>query len=152
MPRGVYSIDLKVPIEKVWRFVGSIDNWAPLVPGYIEHKIISDKESTWAFKGDFGFMKKTIKLKVDITEWNEPVLVTFDLTGLSDNFAGNGYFKAEKRNGSSTRMTGCLDITAYGIKGPVANSILKNFVPETTEELTTAVAKKILEIENASLI
>ncbi|WP_409275031.1 CoxG family protein [Neobacillus sp. SCS-31] len=150
MPRGVHSINLNVPIEKVWKFVSSIHNWAPLVPGYIEHEIISDTESTWAFQAEFGFIMKTIEIKVEITRWEEPVRVNFDLTGLSDNFAGNGYFKAERLNGTSTRMTGCLNITAYGITGPMANSILKNSVPQTTEELTTAVANKILELQNPS--
>ncbi|ALC91465.1 carbon monoxide dehydrogenase [Bacillus sp. FJAT-18017] len=151
MPSGVHSVVLTVPIEKVWSFVSSINNWAPLVPGYIEHEIVSDMESTWAFKGDLGFMKKKIKLKVDITKWEEPSRVTFDLSGISDNFTGNGYFEAEKLDGNSTRMTGCLNITARGATSSMVNSILKNFVPKTTEELTIAVADKIREIENVSV-
>ncbi|HLT57030.1 MAG TPA: SRPBCC family protein [Bacillota bacterium] len=148
MPSGVHNIKLNVPIENVWNFVSVIDNWAPLVPGYISHEIISDKESTWSFKGDLGFMKKTVKLKVDITSWEEPNRVTFNLTGLSDNFVGEGYFLAEKIDDHTTQMSGSLDITARGAMGPMINSILKNFVPQTTEELTTAVANKIIETEN----
>lgn len=52
-----------------------IDKWAPLVSGYIEHQIISDRQSTWSFKGDLGFVKKTVKLRIDITEWTEPTRV-----------------------------------------------------------------------------
>jgi len=148
MPSGIHNIKLNVPIENVWNFVSVIDNWAPLVPGYISHEIISDKESTWSFKGDLGFMKKTVKLKVDITSWEEPNRVTFNLTGLSDNFVGEGYFLAEKIDDHTTQMSGSLDITARGAMGPMINSILKNFVPQTTEELTTAVANKIIETEN----
>lgn len=148
MPSGVHNIKLNVPIENVWNFVSVIDNWAPLVPGYNSHEIISDKESTWSFKGDLGFMKKTVKLKVDITSWEEPNRVTFNLTGLSDNFVGEGYFLAEKIDDHTTQMSGSLDITARGAMGPMINSILKNFVPQTTEELTTAVANKIIETEN----
>ena len=148
MPSGVHNIKLNVPIENVWNFLSVIDNWAPLVPGYISHEIISDKESTWSFKGDLGFMKKTVRLKVDITSWEEPNRVTFNLTGLSDNFVGEGYFLAEKIDDHTTQMSGSLDITARGAMGPMINSILKNFVPQTTEELTTAVANKIIETEN----
>lgn len=93
-------------------------------------------------------MKKTVKLKVDITSWEEPNRVTFNLTGLSDNFVGEGYFLAEKIDDHTTQMSGSLDITARGAMGPMINSILKNFVPQTTEELTTAVANKIIETEN----
>ena len=46
----------------------SID-WAPLVPGYIEHEILNENESMWKFKSELGMMKKIIQLKVVITNW-----------------------------------------------------------------------------------
>ena len=95
MPSGTYATEIDIPIEKVWNFVSDMNRWAPLVPGYIEHAILSDTQSTWTFKGDLGIVQKTVKLQIDITEWKEPTLVTFDLTGLNENFTGNGYFKAE---------------------------------------------------------
>lgn len=145
MPNGTHTTELNIPIEQVWDFVSQMNNWAPLVPGYIEHEIINENESTWSFKGDLGFMKKTVKLKVDITEWREPSLVTFKLTGLSDNFKGGGFFQADKVDENTTNMTGNLDITAAGAMGPMVNAILKSFVPKTAEELTMAVANKIEE-------
>jgi len=148
MPNGSHSIELPVAIDKIWNFVSDMNKWAPLVPGYIEHQILSDRQSTWAFKGDLGFMKKTVKLKIDIQEWIEPTKVTFDLTGLSDNFVGNGYFEAETLGDNATKMTGYLDITAKGAMGPMINSILKSFVPKTAKELSEAIAGRIEEIEN----
>lgn len=147
MPSGTHSINLQVPIQNIWNFVSDMDKWAPLVPGYIEHTIISDKQSTWSFKGDLGFMKKTVKLRIDITNWIEPTKVTFDLTGVSDNFTGSGYFEAEVISGNETKMTGFLDITAKGAMGPMINGILKSFVPKTAEELSQAIANRIEEIE-----
>ncbi|HEY4553607.1 MAG TPA: SRPBCC family protein [Bacillaceae bacterium] len=150
MPSGTYTKELDLSIERVWNFVKDMDNWAPLVPGYMEHEILSDTQSTWTFKGDIGIMKKTVKLQVDITEWKEPSLVTFDLTGLNENFSGNGYFKAEAITEKQTSMTGNLDITANGMMGPMINTILKSFVPKTAEELTEAIANKIIEIETVT--
>ncbi|WOV86925.1 SRPBCC family protein [Sporosarcina oncorhynchi] len=147
MPAGVHETQINVPIEEVWDFVSSINNWAPLVPGYITHDLINENESTWEFKGDLGFMKKTVKLKVDITEWGEPTLVTFKLTGTSDNFKGGGFFKAEKIDDNSTKMVGSLDISAGGAMGPMVNAILKSFVPKTAEELTIAVAEEIAKVK-----
>jgi carbon monoxide dehydrogenase subunit G len=147
MPSGTHSVDLDVPISDIWSFVSDMNKWAPLVPGYMDHKILNDKQSTWSFKGDIGIMKKKIKLQIDIKEWVEPTLVTFDLTGLNENFSGNGYFEAKKMTESKTKMTGNLDITAKGIMGPMVNTVLKSFVPKTAEELTTAIANKIEEIE-----
>lgn len=147
MPNGTHTIELPVPIENIWDLVSDMNKWAPLVPGYIEHEILSDKQSTWKFKGDLGFMKKTVKLQIDIKEWIEPTKVTFDLKGLSDNFNGGGYFIAEKITDASTKMTGHLDITAGGMMGAMVNTILKNFVPDTAKELTEAIGAEILEIE-----
>ena len=147
MPSGTYTTELDLPIEKVWDFVSDMNRWAPLVPGYIEHEILSDKQSTWTFKGDIGIMQKTVKLQIDITEWREPTLVTFDLKGLNENFAGNGYFKAEVISETQTMMHGNLDITAKGVMGPMVNAILKSFVPKTAEDLTKAIAEEITNIE-----
>lgn len=147
MPSGTHTTELDIPIEKVWDFVSDMNRWAPLVPGYIEHEILSDKQSTWTFKGDIGIMQKTVKLQIDITEWKEPSLVTFDLTGLNENFSGNGYFKADAISDSKTVMHGNLDITAKGLMGPMINTILKSFVPKTAEDLTKAIAEEITSIE-----
>lgn len=146
MPAGTHTIELDVGINQIWEFVSDMDKWAPLVPGYIEHEIINENQSTWTFKGDIGIMQKTVKLQIDITEWREPTLVTFDLTGLNENFGGDGYFEAEAIGDDKTKMTGHLDITAKGMMGPMINTILKNFVPKTAEELTEAVGNKINEV------
>ena len=148
MPAGTHSVSLPLNINTIWEFVQDMNNWAPLVPGYIDHEIISDNESTWSFKGDLGFMKKTVKLKVDIREWNEPSEVIFDLTGMSDNFKGGGYFRATPVSENETIMEGNLDITAGGMMGAMINQILIKFVPQTTEELTEAIVAKIKEINN----
>ena len=151
MPQGTHTVELPLSIETIWDFVHDMNKWAPLVPGYIEHEILSDRQSTWAFKGDLGFMKKKVKLQIDIKEWNEPSEVLFDLKGLSDNFNGGGYFKAEVIDENNTKMSGHLDITAAGMMGPMINQILVKFVPQTAEELTVAIAEKILEINNVSV-
>ncbi|MBU5351913.1 SRPBCC family protein [Paenibacillus barcinonensis] len=149
MPNGSHQILLEIPIHNIWLFVRDMNKWAPLVPGYIEHEILNDQQSTWSFKGDLGIVKKTVKLKIDITQWQEPTRVSFDLTGLSDNFSGSGFFKADAVNEHSTMMTGYLDITAKGAMGPMINSILKTFVPKTAFELSEAIAAEIIEIEKA---
>ncbi|WP_368654592.1 CoxG family protein [Ornithinibacillus sp. 4-3] len=143
MSTGTYVTELEAPINEIWDFVSDMDKWAPLVPGYIAHEIINDKQSTWVFKGDIGIIQKTVKLQIDITEWKEPNRISFNLTGLNENFKGNGYFEAEANLDSTTKMTGNLDITAKGMMGPLINPILKNFVPKTAQELTKAVANKI---------
>ena len=146
MPQGTHTVEVPLDIYTIWEFVHDMNKWAPLVPGYIDHEILSERQSTWAFKGDLGFMKKTVKLQIDIKEWNEPSEVIFDLKGLSDNFNGGGYFRAEVIDEKTTRMSGNLDITAGGMMGAMVNQILTKFVPQTAQELTDAIVDKLLEI------
>ncbi|WP_057912868.1 CoxG family protein [Peribacillus muralis] len=144
MSEGLHSIKLPVSIETVWDFVSVIDRWAPLVPGYINHEMIGDGTLLWEFKGDLGLMKKKIKLEVTIVEWNEPDKVTFKLRGLNEKFDGYGYFLAEQYGMSETKMTGCLAIMAKGAKAPIANALLKTYVPQMTIEFSEAIAKNLL--------
>lgn len=146
MPQGTHTVEVPLNIEIIWAFVHDMNNWAPLVPGYIDHEIISERQSTWSFKGDLGFMKKKVKLQIDIKEWNEPSEVIFDLKGLSDNFNGGGYFKAEYIDDKITNMTGYLDITAGGMMGAMINQILMKFVPQTAQELTDAIVDELVEM------
>ena|SRR5699024_268689 len=143
VPKGLHDSTITIPIDFVWSFVSNMNNWAPLVPGYMEHEIINDRESTWKFKGDIGIVQKTVHLKIEIIKWEEPTKVTFQLTGLSENFKGNGYFLAKELSGRETEITGCLDITAKGMMAPVVNPILKSFIPKTTKEFTESVVDKM---------
>lgn len=143
MPKGIHKIDLNIPIQKVWEFVSVIDKWAPLVPGYIEHQIINDLESTWTFTSDIGIIKKKISLRVRITDTVPPTKVKFDLIGINESFIGNGYFAAEVIDGEKTRMTGYLNIEAQGVMAKMANGVLKSHVPQMTMELSEAVAERL---------
>jgi carbon monoxide dehydrogenase subunit G len=151
MPSGLHQLELDIPIHRIWNFVKDMDKWAPLIPGYIEHQKINDRQSTWKFRGDVGVVHKNVSLRVDITKWQEPTNVTFKLKGISENFVGGGYFEAEALSSSRTKMTGYLDITAKGMMGPVINKVLKSLAPKTTRLLCTAIADKIVEGEKRSV-
>jgi len=143
MPNGKHIVQVGQPIEVVWDFVSDINNWAPLVPGYIEHKIINDNQSTWKFVSDIGVIKRKLHMKVDITDWDEPTKVTFNLKGINENFKGSGYFEAEKISESSTNITGFLEINPGGVLAPVIKPALKTVIPQTATGLTKAIANEI---------
>lgn len=150
MPSGIHQTKLNIPIEHVWSFVRDMNKWAPLVPGYMEHEILNDRQSTWKIKGDVGIMQKTVCLKIDITEWQEPTKVTFNLSGLNENVKGSGYFEAKELNGRQTNITGYMAIAAKGLKGSMINPILKSFVPKTAKGLTEAIAKEMGRVETVA--
>ena len=145
MPVGMHEITMDIPIEEVWDFVKDMDNWAPLLPGYISHEKLSEQESNWTFKETVGILKKKISLQVTIKEWIEPTRVTFDLKGINENLTGNGYFQAEALDKSRTKMTGYLKMVAEGALAPVMNAVMKTSLPKSGEELTTAIAEKLME-------
>lgn len=150
MPNGIHEMKVDLPIKKVWSFISNMDNWAPLVPGYLKHDILNDRESTWKFIGEIGVVQKTVHLKIDITKWQAPSKVTFNLTGLNENFKGYGYFEAQAIDERQTGITGCLNITARGLMGPMINPVLKSLVPRTTKELTEATAFKMVDVETVA--
>lgn len=92
MPSGVHQIDLNVPIYSIRNFVSDMDHWAPLIPGYIDHKMMNERISTWKFKSDLDIIKKTIHPSGEYKRMGKPTKVTFDLTGINENFVGHGYF------------------------------------------------------------
>ncbi|MGP7815786.1 CoxG family protein [Niallia sp. 01092] len=143
MPQKKHSIIVKADIQKVWNFVRSINNWAPLVPGYIQHQVLSDLVSTWEFKTDFGFIQKQIQLRVDILKWEEPSKITFKLTGINDKFTGSGYFLASPISKKETKMTSFLQIEAVGTFASMKNSMLEPKLDELIQELTISICKEI---------
>jgi carbon monoxide dehydrogenase subunit G len=145
MPEGKHDIVIDVPIEQVWDFVKDMDNWAPLLPGYISHEKLNEKQSNWTFKETVGVLKKKISLQVSIKEWIEPTRVTFDLKGINENLTGNGYFNAEVLGKNRTKMTGYLEMNAEGALAPVMNAVMKTSLPKSGQELTMSIAQKLEE-------
>ena len=75
---------------------------APLIPGYIQHRKFTNRQSTWEFYSNIGFIKKKIDLMVTVQEWIEPTKVTFNLKGPNEKLSGKGYFLAEAINQGKT--------------------------------------------------
>ncbi len=147
LPSGICERQVNIPIENIWRFVSDMNNWAPLVPGYQEHRIINMKQSIWICKGDLGIIQKTVRLSIWITEWKRPTKVAFTLSSGNEQVMGNGYFQAVKISKDNTKMIGSLTITAKGIKGTMINSVLRPFIPKATADLTDAVIRQIQKKE-----
>ncbi|MGR3764459.1 CoxG family protein [Rossellomorea sp. NS-SX7] len=143
MVNGIHEKLVAASIEDVWDFVSVLDHWAPLVPGYLDHKIISDEVSDWKFKIDTGFMKRKIHAKVVIKEWVKPTRVTFTLTGLNEKFSGDGSFEAASFSGSKTIVKGRLSINSYSSIAKMLAPIVEKTVPDITIELTNNVVHEI---------
>lgn len=141
MPSGMHQVVLEYPIEVIWDFVKEMDNWAPLVPGYLYHEKINNRLSTWEFAGDVAIFRKKVNLLIDIKEWDPPTKVSFDLTG--EKYQGEGYFEATAINRKKTKLTGFLEVNAIGSMDGMKNSFLKKVIPKSAEEMALAISTKI---------
>ncbi|WP_301107858.1 CoxG family protein [Sporosarcina sp.] len=142
MPNGTQKEHISKPKENVWTFLQDINNWAPLIPGYIEHEVLSDDQFTWKFRADLGMMQKNIVLRVDVMEKTEASKISFNLEGLNESLDGNGYFELYEAADQTTDLTGYLDIKGKGMMGSMINTMMKNYVPQTVEELTRSIGSK----------
>jgi carbon monoxide dehydrogenase subunit G len=140
-------MELDIPVHRAWGFVKDMNNWAPLVPGYTTHEQLNDRQSNWTFTGDAGIVQKTIHLRIDIKEWQEPTKVTFTMKGINENFSGDGYFQADTLSETSIKMTGYLQISAKGVTGPMINQILKTMLPKMIKKFTEKVADRMVKLE-----
>lgn len=143
MAAASHTSTVRVGQQEVWSFVSDMEKWAKLVPGYRQHEMINDKQSKWTFAGNAGILKKSVEVQIDITDWQEPSKVSFDLIGLSDKFTGSGYFEAKAFDDNMTEITGHLEIKAGGITAAVLNPIFTAVLPKATTMLTERVANKI---------
>ena len=145
MPDVKYTLEVQAPAEAVWTRISDMRFWCTLMPGYVSHEVVDERESLWSVKGDIGILNKTVTFRVTITEWNEPTKVGFTLKATNENVTGDGYFLAEPTGPDTTMVTGYLDLRPGGRLAPVANVFIKQLMPKVTLVFAKALAKKIEE-------
>jgi carbon monoxide dehydrogenase subunit G len=145
MLSDLQQLELDIPIEVIWDFIRDENNWAPLVPGYIQHEKLNEHQISWEFKSDLGVMKKKVSLLIDIIEWNEPSRVSFELRRANEKYLGEGFFEAKALTRNKTRLTGFLEINATGPIGTLANSLFKKGLQISDEEVAAAISSKLEE-------
>ena len=149
MAEAEVTKSVAAPIEAVWRFTSDMNNWAPLVTGYQSHQQISDRESMWTLKGQFGGLQKAVTFRVQIVKWVEPSMVAFTLKATNENVSGSGHFIAEPMDGESAKMKVRLELKPGGFRGPVVNAMLKPVIPKMCDEFATSLVSKIEETNRA---
>ena len=137
---------VKIPIETVWTFLHSVEDWYKVIPGYISHEIHSEKVSTWQIKSDFGLIKKKITFKAEILDWKELDKISFRMTGISDKFNGRGYIETIKLSNHKTRIEVAFDLTAEGSMAKLIKPFLKSSLPEMSEEHKVELEQTIKQI------
>jgi len=117
------------PIEQIWEFVKEIDNWAPMVAGYVSHEKENADDSSWVLKGDLGSVTRTLKFKVHVSEWAGPDRVTFELVGINEQMEGNGVFQMSRlAAGSDASSTEVAKPARPGLFQRLRDAIVRFFL------------------------
>ena len=101
MPETTYSTTTPLSPDELWAFVQDMDNWAPYMVGYQSHQKISNDLSEWTLKGDAGPLARIVTFRVQVTEWNGPQRVAFQLEGVNEDMGGDGYFEIHEDTGTA---------------------------------------------------
>jgi carbon monoxide dehydrogenase subunit G len=140
-----YAKTVEIPLEVMWDFIKDFDNWAPMLKGYKNHKIISDKESIWEIRGEFGSFSRLTKFHTTITEWVQPSRVAFELKGLNEPVTGYGFVNLSPSNNGKavTTISAEAGFTAGGVMGPLINRMVKPWLSTIAEELVEKVVAAV---------
>ena len=144
MTASTHNEVVKATVENLWSFIENKGEWATLIPGYLHHEFKSDDEMIWVFEGDFGIIKKPVKVSLKVTAVEPQQKLSFSLEGLSDNINGGGYFSIQSQDEQQT-LTGHLDLKAGGFLAAMINPVLENYVPATIKSLVQAMAQQIAQ-------
>jgi carbon monoxide dehydrogenase subunit G len=136
-----YAKTVEIPLEVMWDFIKEFDNWAPMLKGYKNHKIINDKESIWEIRGEFGSFSRLTKFHTTITEWVQPSRVAFELKGVNEPVTGYGFVNLRPYNNgkAGTTISAEAGFTAGGVMGPLINRMVKPWLSTIAEELVEKV-------------
>lgn len=138
MPKKIYKVQMDAGIREIWEFISSMNNWVPLLPGYVSHEHISETMSFWEFKTS-GLLSRKIKFRLDILQWREPSTIHFKVTGINEKILGEGILTNKKTSDYTTEITARIEINAYGTFSGMVNSLLETKLEDFTEELPLTV-------------
>lgn len=168
MPEVVARRACARPLPVIWAFVQDMDKWAPMLPGYVGHEVLSETDSIWLLEGDLGPFTKTVKLAVRITERIAPGRIAFEVTGVGEDARGGGTFELQEQRADAppppprtwwqrlvdwitgrvpvlppppgaTDVTFTFRIEAGGPMGPMINALLGPFAEQVARDLVDRV-------------
>lgn len=139
----LYSMIIDAPLEWVWSYMEDFGHWGPLVPGYVSHEIMNEKQSNWVFTTDFGFIKKKLEFEVHILSKNASKRMTFQVDGNNEGFTGHGSIEAKSLKSNRTFISASLDLQATGTLAKMIKPMLKSNPPKITNEFKEEVTARI---------
>ncbi|MGX1264230.1 carbon monoxide dehydrogenase subunit G [Rossellomorea marisflavi] len=142
MVKSSCSLLVHAPIEVVWDFISDVEEWAPLVSGYLSHRRFARDHVEWKMKIPYGIMKKTVTAELRVKEWIPPEKIRFTLEDVKGSFGGCGEFTS-KADGNRTIMNGWLSVNPKGSRKWVPDRIFEGIMEEMIVSLSHAIKIKL---------
>jgi carbon monoxide dehydrogenase subunit G len=136
---------IAVPLSDVWKYVSVPANWAAQFPGYVSFEEINPNEYTWTIKVGLGGLVRTVKIRVHVTEWNEPTHVAFTLEGITEPISGTGSFNASEVAAGSTEIALELSISGSGSMANMMEAMARPVLPKLGQTFCTRLKNAIEE-------
>ncbi|CAN7601376.1 SRPBCC family protein [Phenylobacterium sp. LjRoot219] len=124
------TISIDVPIDDVWTYVRDIERWANLMPGLRECEVLSDNDSRWTLKVGAGGMVRTVKVLVQVDEWDGPERVRFSYKLEGDPVEGGGTYVAVRKSARETEVTLKVQVVGGGPMAPMWEAMGKPLLPQ----------------------
>jgi carbon monoxide dehydrogenase subunit G len=139
------TVTIREDIGRVWDFARDIRGWASLMPGMQECEVIDDDNSRWTLKVGVGGLVRTVKVRVQVDEWDGPgrVFFTYKLEG--DPVQGGGSYHATASGPGETEVKLHVRVEGGGPMAPMWEAMGKPLLPQLAKGFAGQLRDKIEE-------
>ena len=143
------SMLVSAPMDRVWRYLSDMGNWASNMPGYRSFETISERESLWILKIGFGALVRTVTVRVQIELWREPDHVAFRYMLDKDPVDGEGYYLARAETDGETTVELALTVNGQGSMAPACEALVRPILPKLLQGFSRTLKGSIEELPHS---
>lgn len=137
------QFEVRAPIERVWAYASDMRNWAANMPGFDSFESLSEADSRWTLKPRLGPFRRTVVMRVHVTEQQPPSRIGFTMESENDPVTGRGAFEAQALGPGSTGVTLSLRIDSSGPMAPMMESMARPVLPRMAKSFAESMARDI---------
>jgi len=130
MIEAQHNLSINTPIGSVWDYVQDMRKWANIFPGCRECVVVSENDSHWTIKVGVGGLVRTVKVMVNVSQWDGPGRVDFSFRLETEPVVGNGSYTAMQKGPDETEVTLQLAVEGSGQMAPMWEAMCRPLLPQ----------------------
>jgi carbon monoxide dehydrogenase subunit G len=139
------TVTIREDIGRVWDFARDIRGWASLMPGMQECEVVDDDNSRWTLKVGVGGLVRTVKVRVQVDQWDGPSRVFFTYKLEGDPVQGGGSYHAVATGAGETEVKLHVQVVGSGPMAPMWEAMGKPLLPQLAKGFAGQLRDKIEE-------